>query len=89
LRSGLAALKRKAEKLKVSSWEGEKGRGALRLRSTSFEERPGGLEKKGGKTEGESGSWKWECGSGNLEVGSRKAEKKEVGKVRRVEERCA
>jgi hypothetical protein len=30
-----------------------KGRGALRLRSTSFEERPGGLEKKGGKTEGE------------------------------------
>jgi hypothetical protein len=28
---------------------GIKDRGALRLRSTSFEERPGGLEKKGGR----------------------------------------
>jgi hypothetical protein len=38
---------RKWEKKKVRSWEGEEDRGALRLRSTSFEERPGGHEKKG------------------------------------------
>ena len=68
-----------AEPEKVGRWEVGKDRGALRLRSTSFEERPGGLEKKGGrgnrkevgsgnaevgKTEGEKGSGKWECGSG-------------------------
>jgi len=69
--------KRKSEGGKDRGWEGEKDRGALRLRSTSFEERPGGLEKKGGRgklLKGEVGIRKWEGGSGNLEGGSRKLE---------------
>jgi hypothetical protein len=51
---------------KAEKKEGGKDRRALRLRSTSFEERPGGLEKKGGKGE-------------KLEVGSRNAEGGKTG----------
>jgi hypothetical protein len=49
---------RKWKRKKLRRWEGEKDKGALRLRSAALEERPGGLEK-------ECGRGKWEVGVGD------------------------